>query len=325
MVAKKVLVTGAAGQIAYAVVASISKGELFGPDTPIKLVLLDIEIMQQSMEGVRMELDDCAYPLLEEITCTTDVAEAFKDVDVAMLVGAMPRKEGMERSDLLKSNAKIFKTQGEAIEKYASKDIKVMVIGNPANTNAYICSHYAPSVPKKNFSAMTRLDENRAKTQIAKKLGCSAKDISNVVIWGNHSATQVPDPSNALCCGKKVSLETAYIQNEFIRTVATRGAAIIKARKLSSAMSAAKAGVDHVHDWILGNPEGKWVNMAVCSNGEYGVEKGLFYSYPCYCKGGDWQVVTGLQFPEYIAEKMKVTEAELKDEMTTAMAYLAEQ
>lgn len=324
----KVLVTGAAGQIAYSLVGSVAKGDVFGLDQPVELVLLDIPPMMTVLEGVVMELLDCSFALLKDIVATADPAVAFKDIDVAILVGAMPRKEGMERKDLLAANVKIFKSQGESLNTYAKKDVKVVVIGNPANTNALICRKYAPSIPAENFTALTRLDQNRAQAQIAAKLGIPNSDVYNTIIWGNHSSTQYPDVRNAkaIVNGQATNVMDAvkddnWIKNEFIKTVQTRGAAVIKARKLSSAMSAAKAICDHVRDWWKGTPEGKWVSMGVISDGSYGVQKGLMYSYPVQCSSDhSWKIVQGLTIDDFSREKMDLTGKELAEEYEMALA-----
>ncbi|KAH3845526.1 malate dehydrogenase, cytoplasmic-like [Dreissena polymorpha] len=323
----KVLVTGAAGQIAYSLVSFIAKGDVFGTNQPLSLVLLDIAPMMGVLNGVVMELKDCSFPLLKEIIPTDDYAVAFKDVDVAFLVGAMPRKEGMERKDLLAANVKIFKGQGEALDKHAKKNVKVIVVGNPANTNALICSKYAPSIPKENFTAMTRLDQNRAQAQIADRLGCKVEDVQKVIIWGNHSATQYPDVRHATAVveGTTTPVQKAvqddnWLKNEFISTIQKRGAAVIAARKLSSAMSAAKASCDHVRDWWCGTPEGKWVSMAVFSDGSYDVPEGLMYSFPVRTKPDHtYEIVKGLDIDDFSRQKMDLTAKELEEERATAL------
>jgi len=331
------VVTGAAGQIAYSLVCKIANGEVFGPNQPVCLHMLDIPIAEKALNGVKLELQDCAFPLLDSIVATTSVEEAFNDIDVALLVGAMPRRQGMERKDLLAANAKIFKEQGAALDKFAKKSVKVLVVGNPANTNALIAAQCAPSIPKENFTALTRLDHNRAQAQLALKLGektgqiISAQDICNVTIWGNHSGTQYPHAGNALstasCCnGAKVceKLEDdAWLKSEFITTVQKRGAAIIEARKLSSAMSAAKAICDHMRDWWNGTSADSWVSMAVWSNGNsYNVPDGIIYSFPCRCANGKWSIVEGLTIDEFSREKMDATAKELSEERTEAFTAL---
>ncbi|XP_025104758.1 malate dehydrogenase, cytoplasmic-like [Pomacea canaliculata] len=323
----KVCVTGAAGQIAYSLLYSIAKGDVFGPDQPLCLTLLDIAPMMGVLEGVVMELNDCAFPLLREIIPTADEKVAFSGVSAAFLVGAMPRREGMERKDLLAANVKIFKSQGQAIDQFANKDIKVLVVGNPANTNALICSFYAPSIPRENFSCMTRLDQNRAQAQIAARLGVRNDAVENVIIWGNHSSTQFPDVRHAtveISPGKRIPVYDAvkddnYLKNEFVTTVQTRGAAVIKARKLSSAMSAAKAACDHMRDWWIGTQDNKWVSMGVVSPGVYGIEKGLMYSFPVRIQNKTWTIVEGLEINEFARKKMDATAVELKEEKDQAM------
>jgi len=327
----KVVVTGAAGQIAYSLLFSVAKGDVFGKDQPLELMLLDISFMMEALNGVVMELMDCAIPLVKNIVATDDPEVAFKDADAAFMVGAMPRKEGMERSDLLKKNVQIFKAQGQAMDKLAKKTVKVLVVGNPANTNACILSKYAPNIPKENFSCMTRLDQNRAQAQIANRLGVANDKVSNVIIWGNHSSTQYPDVAHATAevMGNKVPVPEAvkddnYIKNEFIKTVQQRGAAVIKARKLSSAMSAAKAACDHMHDWFFGTAEGKWVSMGVISDGSYGIKEGLMYSFPVQLANKKWSIVQGLTIDDFAREKMDVTAAELAEELDAALAVCSD-
>ncbi|XP_013912502.1 PREDICTED: malate dehydrogenase, cytoplasmic [Thamnophis sirtalis] len=328
----KVLVTGAAGQIAYSLLYSIAKGDVFGTEQPLILVLLDITPMMTVLDGVLMELQDCALPLLRDVIATDKEDVAFKDLDVAILVGSMPRKEGMERKDLLKANVKIFKSQGTALDKYAKKTVKVIVVGNPANTNCLIASKSAPTIPKDNFSCLTRLDHNRAKSQIALKVGVTAKDVKNCIIWGNHSSTQYPDVNHA-----KVKIQGKYtgvyeavkddnwLKGDFITTVQQRGAAVIKARKLSSAMSAAKAICDHVRDIWFGTPEGEFVSMGVISDGNsYGVPDDLIYSFPVtLSKDKTWKFVEGLPINDFSRENMDLTAMELVDEKETAVEFLS--
>jgi malate dehydrogenase len=324
----RVLVTGAAGQIAYSLLYSVAKGDVFGLDQPLSLHLLDIPQMMGVLEGVCMELNDCAFPLLREIIPTADEKVAFTDIDSAFLVGAMPRREGMERKDLLAANVKIFKSQGKALDQYAKKDVKVLVVGNPANTNALICSKYAPSIPKENFTAMTRLDQNRATSQIANLLKVNVENVTNIIIWGNHSSTQYPDVSHGMVNvnGAVGSIPDAvkddgYLQGEFITVVQKRGAAVIAARKLSSAMSAAKAACDHMRDWFKGTAEGKFVSMGVYSDGSYGVPADVIYSFPVTI-GADkkWKIVQGLQINDFSQGKMKVTGDELLQEREEALS-----
>jgi malate dehydrogenase len=321
------LVTGAAGQIGYSLVHQIATGYVFGPTTPIDLVLLDIPPMMGALEGVEMELRDCALPLLHTITCSTNEAEAFKDIEAAFLVGAMPRKEGMERKDLLAANVKIFKSQGAALDQHANKNVKVLVVGNPANTNAYICAKYAPSIPSRNISAMTRLDHNRAIAQIAARTGVSCDKVKNVIIWGNHSVTQFPDAKHAKVTkdGKEVDAysavnDEAWLKGDFLTTIQKRGAAIIAKRHLSSAMSAAKAACDHMRDWFHGTKDGEWVSMAVPSDGSYGIPAGVLYSFPVTVdKNKEWHVVQNLAIDDFARGKMDLTLKELQDEHKEAV------
>ena len=319
----RVTVTGAAGQIGYALLFRIASGAMLGDDQPVILNLLDITPALDALEGVKMELDDCAFPLLAGVVCTDDPNVGFKDADYALLVGARPRGPGMERKDLLEANAAIFSVQGKAIDENASKDIKVLVVGNPANTNALITQRNAPSIDPKNFTAMMRLDHNRAKTQIAQKTGKTVSDVTNMVVWGNHSATQFPDLYTAKVSGTTAidQVEQAWYENDFIPTVQQRGAAIIKARGASSAASAANAAIDHMRDWALGTEGDDWVSMGIYSDGSYGITEGLIYSFPCRCKDGEWAIVQGLDINEFSQEKMKATEAELTEERD-AVAHL---
>lgn len=322
-----VLITGAAGQIAYSLLYSVAKGDVFGANQPIRLTLLDIEAMMGVMTGVVMELTDCALPLLKSVVPTSDIATAFKDIDVAILVGAMPRREGMERKDLLKANVRIFKQQGEALSQYAKKTVKVVVVGNPANTNAYICKMYAKGIPPENFTCLTRLDQNRAQAQIANRVGVSAQDVRNIIIWGNHSSTQFPDVSHATVTigGSDVKVLDAvkdenWLKTEFISVVQKRGAAVIAARKLSSAMSAAKAICDHLRDWWFGTKEGQWVSMGVPSDGSYGIQAGLVYSFPIQIKPDHtYTIVQGLSIDDFARAKMDATQQELVEERDDAL------
>jgi len=287
----RVTVTGAAGQIGYALLFRIASGAMLGEDQPVILQLLDIAPAMEALDGVRMELDDCAFPLLSGIVCTDNPDVAFKDCDYALLVGARPRGPGMERKDLLEANAAIFSTQGKAINDHASRNIKVLVVGNPANTNALITQRNAPDRDPRNFTAMMRLDHNRAKTQIAQKTGKSVSDISQMTVWGNHSATQFPDLFNTRVSGDAaISLvDQAWYEAEFIPTVQQRGAAIIAARGASSAASAANAAIDHMRNWALGTEGDDWVSMGIYSDGSYGITEGLIYSFPCRCSNGEWE------------------------------------
>ena len=312
----RVTVTGAAGQIGYALLFRIASGHMLGNDQPVILQLLDITPAMEALQGVAMELDDCAFPLLAGIVCTDDPDVGFKDTDYALLVGARPRGPGMERKDLLEANAAIFSVQGKAINDNASRDIKVLVVGNPANTNALITQRNAPDIDPRNFTAMMRLDHNRAKTQIAQKTGKTVNDVTHMTIWGNHSATQYPDLFNARVSGEPaISLvDQDYYENDFIPTVQQRGAAIIKARGASSAASAANAAIDHMNSWALGTDGDDWVSMGVYSDGSYGITEGLIYSFPCRCANGDWSIVQGVEVGDFSRTKMAATEQELIEE-----------
>ncbi|MEM6302594.1 MAG: malate dehydrogenase, partial [Pseudomonadota bacterium] len=296
----RVTVTGAAGQIGYALLFRIASGAMLGEDQPVVLSLLDITPALDALEGVKMELDDCAFPLLSAIECTDDPNIAFAGADYALLVGARPRGPGMERKDLLEANAAIFSVQGKAINDHASRDIKVLVVGNPANTNALITQRNAPAIDPRNFTAMMRLDHNRAMTQIAQKLDAAVTDVAHMTVWGNHSATQYPDLHNCSVAGKNAreAVEDGWYIDEYIPTVQQRGAAIIKARGASSAASAANAAIDHMRDWALGTSGDEWVSMGVYSDGSYGIEEGLIYSFPCRCNEGQWEIVTDLPVNE---------------------------
>ncbi|MBB3168215.1 malate dehydrogenase [Simiduia aestuariiviva] len=320
----RVTVTGAAGQISYSLLFRIAAGEMLGKDQPVILQMLEITPALEALKGVAMELDDCAFPLLAGMVCTDDPNVAFKDTDYALLVGARPRGPGMERKDLLEANAAIFSVQGKAINDHASRDIKVLVVGNPANTNALIAQRNAPDIDPRQFTAMTRLDHNRAQTQLAQKTGKTINDVTKMLIWGNHSSTQYPDLHNTLVDGKSAMdlIDQAWYENDFIPVVQQRGAAIIKARGASSAASAANAAIFHMRDWALGTPEGDWVSMGVYSDGSYGIEKGLIYSFPCVCKGGDWEIVQGLEINEFSRGKMTATEKELQEERDAVKALL---
>jgi malate dehydrogenase len=312
----RVTVTGAAGQISYSLLFRIAAGDMLGKDQPVILQLLEITPALKALEGVAMELDDCAFPLLSGIVCTDDPNVAFKDTDYALLVGARPRGPGMERKDLLAANAAIFSVQGKAINDHASRDIKVLVVGNPANTNALIAQRNAPDINPRQFTAMTRLDHNRAQTQLAQKTGKTVNDITKLTIWGNHSSTQYPDIHQTLVAGKNAMglIDQSWYEKEFIPTVQQRGAAIINARGASSAASAANAAIFHMRDWALGTNEGDWTSMGVYSDGSYGIEKGLIYSFPCVCKNGDWEIVQGVEINDFSSARMKVTEQELQEE-----------
>ncbi|KAF8386753.1 mdh-1 [Pristionchus pacificus] len=332
----RVLVTGAAGQIGYSLVLQIAKGDVFGKETPIVLVLLDIPPMAAVLEGVQFELTDCALANLTGVEAVTNEKDAFTNIDYAFLVGAMPRKEGMERKDLLAANVRIFKSQGAALAEFAKPTTKVIVVGNPANTNAFICAKYAAGkIPARNFSAMTRLDHNRASAQVAIKSGVTVGNVKNVIIWGNHSSTQFPDVSHAKVNknGSEVDAvsavgDSAWLQSGFISvrgvTVQKRGAVIIERRKLSSAMSAAKAACDHIHDWYKGTPAGSFVSMAVPSDGSYGIPEGLIFSFPVTISNGEWKIVQGLELNDFAKEKIAVTTKELLEERDEALAACGE-
>ncbi|GAB3012952.1 malate dehydrogenase [Mycobacterium bourgelatii] len=313
----KVAVTGAAGQIGYSLLFRLASGSLLGPDRPIELRLLEIEPALKALEGVVMELDDCAFPLLSNVEIGADANKIFDGVNLALLVGARPRSKGMERGDLLEANGAIFTAQGKALNSVAADDVRIGVTGNPANTNALIALSNAPDIPKERFSALTRLDHNRAISQLAKKTGAAVTDIKKVTIWGNHSATQYPDIFHAEIGGKnaaEVVNDQDWIENDFIPTVAKRGAAIIEARGASSAASAASATVDAARDWLLGSPEGDWVSMAVYSDGSYGVPEGIVSSFPVTTKDGNWSIVQGLEIDEFSRGRIDNSTAELVDE-----------
>ena len=316
----RVVVTGAAGQIGYQLCFRIASGQLLGPDQPVILQMLEITPALDALNGVAMELDDCAFPLLAGMVQTDDPNVAFGDATHALLVGAMPRRDGMERADLLEANGGIFGPQGKAINDNASKDIKVLVVGNPANTNALIAMHSAPDIAPKQFSAMMRLDHNRAITQVAQKTGTTVNDVKKMTIWGNHSATQYPDlfhcEVNGEIAATKIN-DQAWLEDDFIPTVQKRGAAIIKARGLSSAASAANAAIDHIRDWELGTPAGDWVSMGIPSDGSYGVPEGIISSFPVTCSGGEISIVQGLDIDEFSRGRIDASTAELVSERDT--------
>jgi len=316
-----VAVTGAAGQIGYSLLFRIASGALLGPDQPVHLKLLEITPAMGALEGVVMELDDCAFPLLTDVTTSDDANVAFDGVQVALLVGSMPRKAGMERADLLEANGGIFTVQGKALNDNAADDVKVLVVGNPANTNALIAMHSAPDIPRERFTAMTRLDHNRAIAQLAKKAGASVNDVKKMTIWGNHSATQYPDVFHAKVAGKggfeAAGSDQAWLEGDFIPTVQKRGAAIIDARGSSSAASAANAAIDHVHDWVLGTPADDWVSMAVPSDGSYDVPEGIISSFPCTTSAGEWSIVQGLEIDDFSRSRIDASAQELVEEMET--------
>jgi malate dehydrogenase len=313
----RVAVTGAAGQIGYAILFRIASGQLLGPDTPVHLSLLEIPDAVKAAQGTAMELDDCAFPLLAGVDIADDPNKAFDGVNVALLVGARPRSKGMERGDLLEANGGIFKPQGKALNDRAAADIKVLVVGNPANTNCLIAQSNALDIPRERFTAMTRLDHNRAIAQLAAKAGARVKDITNMTIWGNHSATQYPDIFHAKVSAQnaaEVVADQHWLEGDFIPTVQKRGAAVIEARGASSAASAANAAINHVHDWVLGTPTGDWVSMAIPSDGSYGVDEGLISSFPVTCSDGSYEVVQGLEVNEFSRSRIDATVNELKEE-----------
>ena len=318
-----VTVTGAAGQIGYALLFRIASGQLLGPDTPVRLRLLEIEPALKAAAGTAMEIDDCAFPLLAGIDITADATAAFDGTNVALLVGARPRTAGMERGDLLSANGGIFKPQGEALNAGAAQDVRVLVVGNPANTNALIASSHAPDIPGERFTAMTRLDHNRALSQLATRTGATISDIRHLTIWGNHSATQYPDWSQATVGGRpaeQVVGDRAWLEDVFIPTVAKRGAAIIEARGSSSAASAANAAIDHVFDWVNGTAEGDWTSAAIMSDGSYGVPEGLISSFPVTSSGGRWEIVQGLEVSDFSRSRIDASVAELVEERDAVRA-----
>lgn len=312
----RVTITGAAGQIGYQLAFRIASGQLLGANQPVILQLLEITPALEALKGVVMELEDCAFPTLRGVIATDKAEEAFGDTNFALLVGAKPRGPGMERADLLKDNGKIFTAQGKALNDHADPDVRVLVVGNPANTNALIAQANAPDLNPANFTAMTRLDHNRALAQLGAKTGTHVSRIRNMTIWGNHSATQYPDVSHATVDDKPVLdlIDEAWLSSDFIPTVQQRGAAIIKARGLSSAASAASAAIDHVRDWALGTPGDDWVSMAVPADGSYGIEPGVIYSFPCRCSKGRYEIVQGLEISDFSRERMTVTDRELREE-----------
>ena len=311
-----IAITGGAGQIGYALAFRVASGQMLGADQPVNLHLLEIPQSVPALQGVVMELNDCAFATLNRVVATDDPKVAFRDCQVALLVGARPRGPGMERKDLLLANAQIFSAQGRALNEVADRGIKVLVVGNPANTNALIASRNAPSLPRKNFTAMTRLDHNRARGQLAGKTGKSVTAIRRMIIWGNHSATQYPDISHCQVDGQpaKSLVDQQWLEEQFIPTVQQRGAAVIKARGASSAASAASAVIDHVHDWFAGTTEGDWVSMAVPADGSYGIKEGVMYSYPVTCRNGEYQIVQGLSIDDFSRQRMDITDKELREE-----------
>ena len=312
----RVAVTGAAGQIGYSLLFRIAAGEMLGSDQPVIFQLLEITPAMKALEGVVMEIDDCAYPLVAGFVLTDDVNVAFKDVDYALLVGAKPRSAGMERSDLLEANGGIFKVQGKALNEHASRDVKVVVVGNPANTNANTAMINAPDLNPINFTALTRLDHNRALAQLAAETKSDVSDIKKMIIWGNHSTTQYPDLSHTTVAGKAAHdlVDRSWYENDYIPRVAKRGAEIIDARGASSAASAANGAINHIHDWVMGTPEGNWTSMAVPSDGSYGIPEGLTYSFPVTCSNGEYEIVQGLEIDGFSRERMEITQRELEEE-----------
>ncbi len=321
----RVAVTGAAGQISYALLFRIARGDMLGPEQPVVLQLLEIPPAMDALNGVVMELDDCAFPLLHDVITSDDDETAFGDAKYALLVGAKPRGPGMERNDLLHENAKIFSAQGQALNAAADRNVRVLVVGNPANTNALIAQSNAPDIPRAHFTAMTRLDHNRALSQLAAKTAVHSTDIRKMIIWGNHSATQYPDVHHATVRGQPATelVDGGWVENEFIPTVQQRGAAIIKARGASSAASAASAAIDHVRTWVSGTADDDWASMAVPSDGSYGVAEGIVYSFPVRCRGASYEIVQDLPCNDFSREKMQVTERELLEERDAIKALLA--
>jgi malate dehydrogenase len=318
-----VAVTGAAGQIGYALLFRIASGQLLGPDVPVRLRMLEITPALKAAEGTAMELDDCAFPLLAGIDISDDPRVAFDGVNVALLVGARPRGPGMERRDLLEANGGIFKPQGEALNAGASDDVRILVVGNPANTNALIAQAHAPDIPRERFTAMMRLDHNRALTQLAQRTGVGVSDVRKVTVWGNHSASQYPDITHATVKGQPASDvvdDQAWVEDVFIPTVAKRGAAIIDARGASSAASAANAAIDHVHDWVLGTPDGDWVSAGVPSDGSYGIPEGIISGFPCVSRDGAWEIVQGLEIDDFSRARIDASVAELQEERDAVAA-----
>jgi malate dehydrogenase len=320
----RVTITGAAGQIGYQLAFRIASGQMLGNDQPVILQLLEIPPALDALRGVVMELDDCAFRTLAEVVATDDPDVAFKDSEYALLVGARPRGPGMERKDLLEANAAIFSVQGKSINEHANRDIRVLVVGNPANTNALITQANAPDINPGNFTAMTRLDHNRAIAQLAAKTGTHVSDVRRMVIWGNHSATQYPDIHHASVGGKPATdlVDQAWLTGEFIPVVQQRGAAIIKARGASSAASAASAAIDHVREWALGTPDNDWVSMGIPADGSYGIKPGVIYSFPVRCKGGNYEIVQGLDINDFSRERMDATDVELREERAAIESLL---
>ncbi|GAA0167371.1 dehydrogenase [Lithospermum erythrorhizon] len=325
----KILVTGAAGQIGYALLPLIARGAMLDHDQPVIIHLLDVESAAKELEGVKMELVDGAFPLVKDIVATTDVVEAFQGVNIAVMLGGFPMKEGMERKDVMPKNVSMYKAQALALEQHAASDCKVLVVANPANTNALILKEFAPSIPAKNITCLTRLDHNRALALISERLNVYVSDVKNVIIWGNHSSTQYPDANHATVSSisghkpiKKLVADDDWLNTEFTTNVQQRDAAIVEARKMSSALSAANAACDHIRDWVLGTPKGTWVSMGVCSDGSYGVPEGLIYSFPVICEKGEWSIMQGLKIDGFSREKLDETALELIEEKILALSCL---
>lgn len=320
----RVTITGAAGQIGYQLAFRIASGQMLGNDQPVRLQLLEITPALAALNGVQMELEDCAFPTLAGILATDDAGAAFRDADYALLVGARPRGPGMERKDLLEANARIFSAQGKAINEGARRDIRVLVVGNPANTNALITSANAPDIDPARITAMTRLDHNRAIAQLADKTGRHVSDVRRMIVWGNHSATQYPDLHHATIAGKPAidHVDSKWLRDEFIPRVQQRGAEIIKARGASSAASAASAAIDHMHDWALGSKKDDWISMAIPADGSYDIGEGIVYSFPVRCRNGEYEIVRNLEINEFSRERMRVTEAELREERAAIESLL---
>lgn len=320
----RITITGAAGNIGYALVFRVAAGDMLGPDQPVILQLLEITPALEALKGVVMEINDCAFPLVEEVIATDDLETAFTGSDYALLVGSRPRGPGMERNDLLSANGAIFTPQGKALNDFANPEVKVLVVGNPANTNALIAMKNAPNLNPHQFTAMTRLDHNRGLSLLAEKTGAHVTDIKNLIIWGNHSSTQYPDLSHTKVKGKEALslVERSWYEDSYIPQVQQRGAAIIAARGASSAASAASSAIDHMRSWALGTEEGNWVSMGVPSDGSYGVEEGVIFSYPCRCQDGQYEIVQGLDLDEFSLERIKATENELREEATTVQSLL---
>jgi len=322
---KRVLITGAAGQIGYSLLPLVAAGGIYGPNQPVILHCLEITPVLKSLDGIVMELNDCAYPLLKGVVATDSAEVAFKDIDAVLFVGAFPRKPGMERKDLISKNASIFSEQGKILDKIAKKDVKVLVVGNPANTNCLIVKKSAPSIPKENFSCLTRLDHNRAKYQLAEKAKVSASEVKNPIIWGNHSSTQYPDYRFATISGKpapSVINDPEWAKDAFVKTVQQRGAVIMSARGVSSALSAAHAIIDHMHDWVHGTREGEWVSMGVLADGSYGIKDEIIFSYPVRVKNGKYEIVQGLELDDFSRQMLEATRKELAEEMTMALEVI---